>query len=292
MAGDRAAHPRNRGAPFVVEAGGVRDVGRCARKPGERQADRGDAAPVDRPGRPLKIVAGERGDGGRHPLLHRMVARDIALRRLAQCACRDQEGGVLARTHVVDREPAVAGAHAGMGGRRVVGQVGAAFEVVLAKPGAREPAAHDLHMGRLTVVRRAGKRDLLVGHRMTLGSAGFDQRQNLNRLDRRARIDDRLGLAPALHEPSGRVDHRDIHQVPALDRGVPRVHSTASGPRLSVSIGTRSTFARRRGVTVARRSPDYASRAAVSASLASHRRRAAAASCETRDERTGLRRTK
>ena len=64
---------------------------------------------------------------GRHPPLHRMVARDIALRRLAQRACRDQEGGVLARTHVVDRTPAVAGAHAGMGGRRVVGQVGAAF---------------------------------------------------------------------------------------------------------------------------------------------------------------------
>ena len=154
----------------------------------------------------------------RPPPLHRMGAPDVAPRRLAQRPRGDQEGGVLAGAHVVDRLPAVAGAHARLGRGRVIGQVRAAFEVVLAEPGARQPAAHHREMGRLAVVRRAGERDLLVRHRIALGGAALDQRQDLDRLDGRARIDHRIGVAPAPHEAAGRVDHRRVHQMPALDR--------------------------------------------------------------------------
>ena len=80
----------------------------------------------------------------------------------------------------MDREPALAGAHAGVRGGRVIGQVRAAFEVVLAEPRAREPLAHDRDMLGLPVVRGAGKRDLLVAHRIALGGAAFEQRQDLH----------------------------------------------------------------------------------------------------------------
>ena len=167
--------------------------------------------------------SGERGDGSRHPPLHRMLARDVTACRLAQRPRRNQKGrSACPNTCCAPR--ARPRRRARRHGRWACGKAecGAAFEVVLTEIGALEPAAHDLHMGGLPVVRGAGERDLLLAHCVTLGGASLEQRQNLNRLDRRARVDDRLSVAPALHEAARRVDHRRIHQVPALDRRAAR----------------------------------------------------------------------
>ena len=108
MARDGPAHARDRGPPLVGQAGWVRDVRRSACKRGERQADGRDVTAVRRPRRLFEVVAGERRDGGRHPPLHRMVARDIAPRRLAQ-GTREAlaaSAEALTRGLAVDREAA------------------------------------------------------------------------------------------------------------------------------------------------------------------------------------------
>ena len=141
--------------------------------------------------------------------------------------------------------PLLAGAHAVVGGARVIGQVGAAFEVVLAEAGALEPAAHHLHMGRLAVVRGAGDGNLLIGHRMALGGTGLDQRQHLHGLDGRARIDDPVRLAPALHEAPRGIDQRGIDQMPAFDRRAARAfdHQRPSPFRLHPRLDRASPLA-------------------------------------------------
>ena len=67
-------------------------------------------------------------------------------------------------------------------------------------------------------MRGAGQRQLLGAEAVAVGGAGFDQRQRLHRLDRRARIDRPLDVAQRQHRAAVGVDHRDRAAMPAFDQ--------------------------------------------------------------------------
>ncbi len=67
-------------------------------------------------------------------------------------------------------------------------------------------------------MRGAGQRQLLRAEAVAIGSAAFDQRQRLQRLHRRARIDRPLDVAERQHAAAVGVDHRDRAGVPAFDQ--------------------------------------------------------------------------
>lgn len=63
----------------------------------------------------------------------------------------------------------------------------AAFECRLVQAGLRQHGACQLDMWRLTGMRGAGQRQLPITEAVGIGSAALDQRQRLDRLDRRTR---------------------------------------------------------------------------------------------------------
>ena len=73
-------------------------------------------------------------------------------------------------------------------------------------------------MAGLAAVRGAGQRQFLQAEAVAVGGAAFDQRQRLQRLDRRARKDRPLDVAQRQHARAVGVDHRDRAGMPALDQ--------------------------------------------------------------------------
>ena len=65
----------------------------------------------------------------------------------------------------------------------------AAFERADIEAGAREHPARHLDMRGLAAVGRAGERNLLIAEAVALRRAAFEERQRLQGLHRRARID-------------------------------------------------------------------------------------------------------
>ena len=97
----------------------------------------------------------------------------------------------------------------------------AAFEIAGSKPEPLEDAQHRIRMPRLPAVRGAGERELGIAVFPAIGRAGLDQRQGLQALDGRARIDRRLDVAPDLDRASGRIEGGEGDGMAALDHVAP-----------------------------------------------------------------------
>jgi hypothetical protein len=80
----------------------------------------------------------------------------------------------------------------------------------------RQHARDARDMGRLATVRGAGQRKLLVAKSVTIGGAGFDERQGLQRLDGRTRQDRRRDIADGKHRRSVGIGNRDGAAMAAL----------------------------------------------------------------------------
>ena len=89
--------------------------------------------------------------------------------------------------------------------------------------------------GRLAAVRGAGQRQLLRAEAVAVGRAALDQRQRLQRLDRRARIDRPL----------------DVAQRQA--RGRPAASTTATAPRWRLSTSAPRRTSTRTGLLIVMR---------------------------------------
>ena len=96
-------------------------------------------------------------------------------------------------------------------------RVGAAFEVVFAEPTALEPTADRRHVIGLTAVRGAGERQFGIAQAKGLGGTRFDERQRLNRLDRRAREHRLRRLAPRFDRRTMAIAHHGVDVVKAFD---------------------------------------------------------------------------
>ena len=188
-----------------------------AREGRERQAEGRDAATVGSRGRVDEASAAhfrlQRPDAA----LHRMVGLDVSRRRLAHVAGGREHGGMLARAVVVEAAEGRIGAKQAGPRRRAQGRVGAAFEIGFAEPHAPEPGGDRLDMGALAIVGSAGERDLGPAHRESIGGTGLDERQRLQRLDGRARIDRPRDVAPSRHDPPVGTHDRGGTAMAALD---------------------------------------------------------------------------
>ena len=71
----------------------------------------------------------------------------------------------------------------------------ATLQIVGAEPQALQPAAHRRYVRRLTGVRGAGERDLMLGEPETVGGAALDQGQRLEGLQGGAREDRTVDVA-------------------------------------------------------------------------------------------------
>ena len=219
LGGDRGEDPLRRFRPL----GGER---RRLGKPGktERQVVQGNGpcrhrAAVYAAGRVVEFIVADRRDYPGDLELHRMVAADIAPGLRADIFAQGQHARMLARAVVVDRRR-LGARHAqvacGLGPGR---PMGAAFQVALGQPRFLKHALRHQHMGRLAAMGGAGERDLARREAERIGRAGFDQRQRLERLDRRARIDRVLDMAGRRQHVARGIDHRKGAAVPAFDRG-------------------------------------------------------------------------
>jgi hypothetical protein len=83
---------------------------------------------------------------------------------------------------------------------------------------ARQHARGGGDMAGLARVRGAGERQLRRSEAIAVGGAAFDQRQRLQRLDRRARIDRALDVALRQHAATVGIDHRHRAAMPAFDQ--------------------------------------------------------------------------
>lgn len=74
-------------------------------------------------------------------------------------------------------------------------------------------------MARLTAMRCTGERQLMIGEPISIGGAGLDQPQRLQRLDGRTRKHRTIDIAA--HECSGAIGIHDCDRaaVPAFDDG-------------------------------------------------------------------------
>jgi len=183
----------------------------------ERNGEGGNAAAVDAARRARQVEAGHRLQQAEHPLLDGMVPADVTGDRAVEVPGQSEEAGMLARAVVVPGVGGLARSRHRPGRRLVGGIVAAAFQVVDRAADAPQPAGHQLDMARLAAVAGRGQRDLLVAEPEARRGTGLDQRQRLQWLDRRARIDRLLEIAAVDRDPPGDLGHGDRHLVPALD---------------------------------------------------------------------------
>ena len=95
----------------------------------------------------------------------------------------------------------------------------AAGEIALVEPGLGQQASHRRDMHTIAAMGGAGDRKLLIAEPERIGRPALDQRNGLQRLDRRAREHRALDIAEREHEPAVRVGDRDRAGMAALDEG-------------------------------------------------------------------------
>jgi hypothetical protein len=128
-----------------------------------------------------------------------------------------QEASVLAGAIVVQRRRLAGARHRGDRGLRHR-PVGAAAQRRGIEPGLRQHARDPRDMPRLAGMRGAGQRQLFVAEAESVGGAGLDQRQGLQRLDRGARENRRCHIADGQHASAVGIGHGDGAAMPALDQ--------------------------------------------------------------------------
>ena len=93
----------------------------------------------------------------------------------------------------------------------------AAFEVVVAVTEAFQPSPGRVYVRRLALVAGAGQGQFPVADAEGIGRTALDQRQRLQGLDGRARIDVALQVAGRVHDVAFDIDHGEGAAVAALD---------------------------------------------------------------------------
>ena len=135
-----------------------------------------------------------------HSLLDRMVRFDIAFRRQATMNRKAQKAGMLAGAIIMLRARRPPLLNEDIAGWSVGGPLRTAFQVGSAQPSCAQHSNRAIHMPGLAIVGGLGKGDLAIRKTKRIGSAGFNQRQGLYRLDGRAGINRCIDV-------SGRKDH-------------------------------------------------------------------------------------
>ena len=134
---------------------------------------------------------------------------------------------------------------------RMRGPVRAAFERAAVEPGARQHAARDLDMRRLAAMAGAGQRQFLVAEAVVVGRAALDQRQRLDRLHGRARIDRLRHVAERQHGRAVGIDHRDravmaaLHQRAAHHLDQYRITHLSCRPKALATVQSETIYTRR-----------------------------------------------
>ena len=95
----------------------------------------------------------------------------------------------------------------------------ATFERPLITSCLGEHRAHGRDMIVASRVRRAGERNLLVAQAQAVGSAAFDERQGLQRLDGGAGINRPLCVAEGDHNSAVRIDDRAHSAMSGFNQG-------------------------------------------------------------------------
>jgi len=103
----------------------------------------------------------------------------------------------------------------------VEGRVGPAPEIAPRQPRSPEHPIHDRHVGLGTVMTRARQRQLPRPEPQTIRDPALQERQRLERLDRRARPERGLDVAPS-PDPASRRHDDDSTPVHRLDAVTPR----------------------------------------------------------------------
>ena len=109
-----------------------------------------------------------------------------------------------------------------------IGQCAPHLSADAVEPRERQHPRRGRDMVRLAGMRGAGQRQLLGAKAVEVGSAAFDQRQRLQRLHRRARIDRALDVAQRQHRPPP-ASTTATAPVCRLSTSVPRRTSTRMG---------------------------------------------------------------
>ncbi len=136
---------------------------------------------------------------------------------------------MLARAVVVERRGLAAGAGEALRRRCARGPVRAAFQGRLGEAGLGQHGRGGLGVARLAGMRGTGQRQFRMAEAIAVGGSALDQRQGLQRLDGRARIDRLLDVADREDDAACRVAN---HRAPRW------THSTLSPRRTSTRIGS------------------------------------------------------
>ena len=181
----------------------------------------GDAASVAANRDGAQIAAGHLLERSRYPLLRRVIGLDVAGRVVATGHAGGKKACVFAGAVVaggVERSAREDRPFCGVGRAR---RLDAAFESRRTEADAREPVRDGLDMRGLAFMRCAGKRQFLVGEAEPVSGPGFDQRDGLERLHSRARVDRHVRVARAVHDFPGCIDDHKRAAVAALHGRAP-----------------------------------------------------------------------
>ena len=166
------------------------------REPDQRDPVHRDSASLESAGSRVEIGPGHLRDDLRDTTLDGVLRANVPLERLVHMERGGKEARVLARRVVVKRRERLPFPAQLFGGRRAEGRLSAAFEVLHTEPQPSEPGGDRVHVERFAAVRAGGQRDLGRAEREMVGGPGLDERNGLERLDRRARVDRGLDVPP------------------------------------------------------------------------------------------------
>ena len=150
-----------------------------------------------------------------------MFQATVPLERLVHVECGREETRVLARRVVVKRRERLPIAAELFGGRPADGSLRPTFEVFHTDPQASKPGGDRVHVERSAAVRAGGECDLGIAEPEVAGGSGLDERNGLERLDSRARVDRALDVSPAPVDRAVHSDNRCRAAVGALHHGTP-----------------------------------------------------------------------
>ncbi len=194
------------------------EAGEAARQAHQRQRPGRRRAAIDGAVVLRQRHAGQAFDGVPNQALHRMRRLGVVRAVGAGGASDAEKARVLARAIVVDRARRTTATRQRLRRRLVNWPVRAAFERGGVEPRGRKHARCCRHMIGLAGMRGAGQRQLLGAKAVEVSSTAFHQRERLQRLHRRARIDRGLDVAKRQHWPAAGIDHGDGAGVPAFDQ--------------------------------------------------------------------------
>lgn len=92
-----------------------------------------------------------------------------------------------------------------------------AFQRIFVKVDTGQPAFYGIGMPGFCIVRSTGQRNFCITELKVIRGAGFYQRQGLQWLDRRTRIDQGINLTPGVHQAPPGITNRNRAAMTILD---------------------------------------------------------------------------